>query len=503
MNRIRVSPTETIFTAIAFIVASCGVTDFDNVTVTEAIPAISPDYTGVTIPPNIAPMNFLINEEADYFRVEVTSSAGEKLSISSRNGIVRFPERKWRKITGSSPGGDIQLKVFAYDREEQKMRSFLPFYMYIAEEPIDPYLVYRKIHPGYYSWYRMKIVQRSTESFREESIVENQLLDHNCINCHSFNRNDPETFLLHVRGSRGGTYFAGENGLIKKELRIDGMPANATYPSWHPSGKYVAFSANAVRQSFYAHSDNNIEVFDLESSLVLYDVENNSISQPGDADAVEYMQTFPDWSPEGGYLYYSRTRKPDFEIDAENIKTIGYDIARRPFDPATGLFGEPEIVFDASGLNKSASFAKVSPDGRHLVFTLHDCGTFPVWSSEAELCLLDLQSGEFSKPDIGSDDTESYHGWSSNGKWLVFSSKRKDGVSSRPYFSYFGSLSKPGKPFVLPQKDPSLYDWMLKSFNLPELVTGEVSIGPRDFERASEKESLRALPVENMVTPAE
>ena len=494
MNRIKFITPPAVLAVLSLFATACGSPDFDNVTDLSNTPEISPDYTGVTIPPNIAPMNFLINEEADYYRVEVTSSGGKRLSVSSRDGKVRFPEREWRRITDNSTGGEIKLEVFAYDREEKKMKSFMPFYMYVAEEKIDPYLVYRKIHPGYYSWYRMKIMQRSTESFREESIAENQLLDNNCINCHSFSRNDPETFLLHVRGSMGGTYFSGEGGLKRRELRTESMPANATYPSWHPSGKYVAFSANSVRQSFYAHSDNNIEVFDLESSLVIYDIESNSMYQPGGPEAKEYMQTFPGWSPDGMYLYYSRTRKPDFEIDAENVKNISYDIARRPFDPSSGTLGEPEIVFDASEIGKSASFPKVSPDGRHLVFTLHDYGTFPVWSSEAELYLIDLESGELSKPEIGSDDTESYHGWSSNGKWLVFSSKRKDGVSSRPYFSYFGSPGNPGKPFVLPQRDPTTYGRMLHSFNLPELVTGKVEIGPRDFERASSEDPLMAVP---------
>jgi len=32
--------------------------------------------------------------------------------------------------------------------------------MIVAREKIDPYLVYRLIYPGYYSWSDIKIVQR-------------------------------------------------------------------------------------------------------------------------------------------------------------------------------------------------------------------------------------------------------------------------------------------------------------------------------------------------------
>ena len=96
--------------------------------------------------------------------------------------------------------------------------------------------------------------------------------------------------------------------------------------------------------------------------------------------------------------------------------------------------------------------------------------------------------------DLNSDDTESYHTWSSNGKWLVFSSKRIDGRSARPFIAYFDDWDKTGKPFVLPQKDPDHYETMLESFNIPEFVSGKIRFTPRDFELASKQESIKAIP---------
>ena len=136
-------------------------------------------------------------------------------------------------------------------------------------------------------------------------------------------------------------------------------------------------------------------------------------------------------------------------------------------------------------MNKSASFPRISPDGKYLVFTLADYGTFPIWHREADLYLLNLQSNIVKKMDINSDETESYHSWSVNGNWLVFSSKRADGRSARPYFAYIDSSGKQGKEFLLPQKDPSIYDRMLESFNIPEFVTGRIKVNPRDFAKAT------------------
>lgn len=180
--------------------------------------------------------------------------------------------------------------------------------------------------------------------------------------------------------------------------------------------------------------------------------------------------------------------------ELEQIINTYYDLARKSFDPETRSFGETEVIFNASGINKSASFPRISPDGKYLVFTLHDYGTFPIWHQEADLYLLDLQSGVADKMNINSDKTESYHSWSVNGKWLVFSSKRLDGRSARPYFAHIDSIGNQGKEFVLPQKDPSLYSRMLESFNIPEFVNGRIKLKPRDFANASGQEALKARP---------
>jgi len=300
--------------------------------------------------------------------------------------------------------------------------------------------------------------------------------------------------MIHIRGSLGGTYFVEDGKITRTDPKIDAMPGGATYPSWHPGGRYLAFSSNQVRQSFYSQPGKKIEVFDLVSSLILYDRKNNEILSITDSDTTKYLQTFPSWSPDGKYLYYCRAVQTinSTSPDIDQIKNTHYDLARKSFDPESRSFGESEVVYKAAEMNKSASFPRISPDGKFLVFTLADYGTFPIWHSEADLYLTDLKSGEVRKMDINSDETESYHSWSSNGRWLVFSSKRVDGRSARPYFVHIDSLGKQGKEFVLPQKDPALYNRMLESFNIPELVSGRVKVNPRDFARATGQESLKA-----------
>ena len=471
-----------------FFLTRCDTIRNDKIRKLDREPVMEPDYSGVTIPQNIAPMNLIIKEDGISFRVNVASSNGKDLTIKSSDGIIRFPKRSWEKLINDCQGGEIVIEVLS-EGKEKELTKYNPIHLYIANEPIDPYLCYRLLYPGYETWSQIKIIQRSIEDFYEASLVENQLIENNCVNCHSFNQNNPEQFLLHIRGSMGGTYFIEGEKITRTDLRTQDMKAGAVYPAWHPGGRYVAFSSNKVIQSFHAEPEKNIEVFDLFSSLVLYDTQHNEMLPVKEADTIKYMETFPEWSPDGKYLYYCRTEQ---FIDGSDFKNIKYDLVRKPFDQASRSFGETELVFDALAINKSVSFPRISPDGRYLVFTLHNYGTFSIWHKEADLSLLDLQTGKHHRMGLNSSESESYHSWSSNSKWLVFSSKRVDGLTARPYFAYIGSADNIGKPFVLPQKDPTLYKTMLTTFNKPEFVTGKVNLGPRDFLRAAKRESTKA-----------
>ena len=77
---------------------------------------------------------------------------------------------------------------------------------------------------------------------------------------------------------------------------------------------------------------------------------------------------------------------------------------------------------------------------------------------------------------VNSEDVDSYHSWSSNSRWFVFSSRRGDGLYTRPYICYINEEGVAGKPFLLPQQDADYYDLSLFSFNIPELVKDRVKI---------------------------
>ena len=130
----------------------------------------------------------------------------------------------------------------------------------------------------------------------------------------------------------------------------------------------------------------------------------------------------------------------------------------------------------------SATLPRISPDGRWLLFTMGQWGCFHIWHHDADLWLMDLSTGEAAPAaGLNSDDTESYHTWSSNGRWVVFSSRRYDGVFTRPFIAHIDEQGQATKPFELPSQDPDYHRQLIKSYNVPELMRGPVRHTPQEM----------------------
>ena len=160
-----------------------------------------------------------------------------------------------------------------------------------------------------------------------------------------------------------------------------------------------------------------------------------------------------------------------------DIEKLRYSLMKVGFDKGTGrACGNPEVVWNAAEHNGSVCHPKCSPDGKWIMYTVADYGTFPIWHSECQLEMMNLHTGEIVNMDVvNSDRSDTYHSWSSDSRWFVFASKRGDGKYGRPYFSHVDENGRVTKPFVLPQEDPWLYEDCLRSFNIPDLSNGPVN----------------------------
>lgn len=476
MNTIRNTSPSTFFNllylfAYLLLAGSCSnpkLPPDESVDTLPQQPEIFPDYTEITIHPNIAPLNFKVKEDGENFIAVFEGNKGKIIQLYSKNKIFRIPQKKWEKLLINNR--DLQYKIRIYKKEKDHWSEFAPILIRIAREPIDPYLVYRLIPPGYETWSDMGLYQRDLTSFKESPIIKNQQIKENCVNCHSFCCGSSENMMFHIRGSVGGTMIKKGDEIEKVNLKTDEIISAGVYPSWHPSGKHIAFSTNKIEQYFHAKPEKIIEVLDRESDLIIYNTENHTVSHVPGTKGTRYMETYPCWSPGGDYLYFCRA-----DADEKTpFDSIRYDIFRIEFDTNNENFGKTEIVL-------SASFPRISPDGNYLLCTLHNYGTFPIWHKEADLCLVDLRSGRTEIPEVNSEDTESFHSRSLNGKWIIFSSRRYDGRYTKLYISYINKDGEFQKAFLLPQRDPKFYDSFFYSYNIPELVNNAIRVNPRKW----------------------
>lgn len=162
-----------------------------------------------------------------------------------------------------------------------------------------------------------------------------------------------------------------------------------------------------------------------------------------------------------------------------------YDLLRIPFDPGSLEWGELDTLLTSKQTGLSITWPVASPDGRYILFCMIDHSYFSIFDQNSDLYLLDLQTNKYHKTDaINSSSTESYHAWSKNGRWVVFSSKRMDNISTRLFMAYFDKDGNFHKPFVLPQENPLFYKEFRWNYNLPAIVDGRVNIDPdklKDF----------------------
>ncbi|MBW6501623.1 MAG: hypothetical protein K0B05_09545 [Bacteroidales bacterium] len=422
----------------------------------------------------------------------VASGKNHKIEKGFSGNRIIFPEKKWQRLIDGSKNDTVKITI-CVNRAGEWTR-YRPFSVFVGEDEIDEFLVYRNLMPGFQNWNQMGIYQRSLRSFKVKTVLDSRVMPGTCMNCHSFAGNDPVNMVMHLRENYGGTLLFRNDRLEKISTRTDKMFANAALPYWHTSAKYIAFSVNRINQIFHATGTNRASAVDLRSDIFVYDIERNEMITSPLLSAEEKLETFPCFSPDGRTLYFSSADMK--ELPGEYSK-VRYSICSVSFDENSGTFGSVTDTLVSSFLTgKSYSIPRVSPDGGFMIFTVSDFGSFPSFNPESDLYLLDLGSKEYCSMDvINSDYTESYCSWSSDSRWVAFSSRRMDGLFMNIYFAFIDKNGNARKPFLLPQKDPDFHDSFLFSFNVPEFAVNKIGTNPYRIRRvARSKASVQVKP---------
>lgn len=447
--------------------AACGRKDVE-ISTNTGLP-IYPDYMGVCVPVNVAPLNF--HYTADGIRKVRTVVRYNDCVHTFDGREVVWDLQQWKTLLASAEGDAISFSAEISMKGGKK--ESLDWEIHVSKDRIDPYLTYRLIEPGYEVWHEVEIRERCIENFEERAISDWKNTNNSCMNCHIHSQARADLSMFYVRGKNGGA-FLNRNGEVRKlSLNAENLISGTVYGEIHPSGRYGVFSTNVIIPGFHSQMNKRLEVYDKKSDLVIADFDRNELVVPDVLARKDVLETFPVFSADGNNIYYCAADSMTLPRDIENLR---YSLMKVSFDKETGLVGQnPEVVWDAAEHKGSVCHPKCSPDGKWIMYTVADYGTFPIWHSECQLEMMNLNTGEIVEMDaVNSDRSDTYHSWSSDSRWFVFASKRGDGKYGRPYFSHVDENGRMTKPFVLPQEDPWLYENSLRSFNIPDISNGPV-----------------------------
>jgi len=463
-----------IVIGVAVCIASAQGERFKNSTAVDRPAVLFPDCNGAVIPPNIAPLNFIVRESGTSYGARISSVQGNPIEVISRDPDIRIPEKRWHDLLNRNRGRELRIDVLVKDDTGQWKR-FHSVTCMIAKEDIDGFLVYRKMHPTHQQVKGpIGIICRDLTGFKESVMLDSARCEGGCINCHAFPQNRSEKMLLGVRSARYGIAT-----LVVEGDSVHKIGEKFGYTSWHPSGRMAVYSVNKLPMFYHASRNEPRDTIDLDSMLAFYKSDSKTIGRIPSLAQKDRLENWPAWSGDGRTLYFCSAPKlwsDKAEYPPVQYDQVRYDLMRIAYDPNADRWGEVETVLSSKDTGKSIAMPRCSPDGRWLSFCMCDYGYFPAWQENSDLYLMDLSASKETGPfpyqrlEINSDKSESWQTWSSNSRWLVYSSKGLHGVFTRLFITYVDPEGKAHKPIVLPQKDPAFYESCLLAFNTPELV---------------------------------
>lgn len=435
---------------------------------------IFPDYKDVTIPVNIAPLNY-------YYAMKGATGATTTFSVDGKSitikGVdVEWKLSKWKAFIADAAGKDIEVnakvKVNGKTLEDSWTIS-------VIGDEIDAFLTYRRIEPAFQMTNEVSIMERNVENFEENTICDYTVTGNSCMNCHIHGQQRGDLSMFYIRGPKGGAILNRDGMLRKLTLKTPDMISGTVYGELHPSGRFGVFSTNIIWPGLHSMYGKRTEVYDTVSDLTVADFDDNRMINLPQTARADKLETFPCFSADGNTVFYCSA---DTLRIPEEIDNLRYSLVSVPFNSETGEMGtQMDTLWNAETCHSSVCHPKASPDGRWLMFTVSDFGTFPINHNESTLHMIDLQTGEVNALEsIKAETADTFHSWSSDSRWFVFASKRGDSQYSKAFFCHLDENGNPTKPFMLPQKDARYYDNTLKSFNVPDLGKASTGITKKD-----------------------
>jgi tetratricopeptide (TPR) repeat protein len=431
-------------------------------------------------------------EHVDRWNVVVRDHAGADVVAASVDAARWRPsEDDWKRIKERNVEQDAELAVVGVDHlAPATVLSSARVRIRTSKDPVGDALFYREVplpfltavqDPSRIRWRFGTIDEENGPPI----VLQNLPV---CGNCHSFADNGSTLGLDVDYGNDKGAYavLPVSKHMLLNDAKIitwadykreDGELTFGLLSRVSPTGRWVV-STVKDRSVFVAIPDLMISqlFFPIKGILVVYDRETKTFAPLPGADDPKYVQSNAVWSPDGKEIVFARATAyrserlaqqnsalidekdvPEFTVERRPFR---YDLYRIPFNGGKG--GKPEPVRGASGNGMSNYFPKYSPDGKWIVFTKSK--TYMLLQPDSELYIIPAKGGEARRLRYNTARMNSWHSWSSNSRWLVFSSK-VNGPYTQLFLTHIDENGNDSPPVLLERfTSPD------RAANIPEFV---------------------------------
>ncbi|UCG26919.1 MAG: PD40 domain-containing protein, partial [Bacteroidales bacterium] len=451
-------------------------------------------------PPEIAPPCIRWNAntpEVDKWIIIIElNGTKDAVSHTTDKNFWQLESSEWEKIKSLSTARPAKMSIIGINEQNPKViLSGKQNTFSTSTDSVGAPIFYRDVtlpfgfaisHYETIRW-RLGDISSNTES---PIIMENL---HVCGNCHSFT-SDGKTLAMDVdysndKGSYVITSLEEETQLSAEKIitwsdykREDNERTYGMLSQISPDGRYIISTVKDL--SVFVPRDENLTYsqlfFPLKGILVYYDTLTKEFKALPGADDREYVHSSATWSPDGKYIVFAKAKAiHDDEsgndgsgivdtIKAYNLlhsffdrtRLFKYDLYRIPFNNGKG--GKAELLVGASENNKSNYFPRFSPDGKWIVYCQAE--SFMLLMPDSKLFIIPAEGGTPREMTCNTDDMNSWHSWSPNSKWIVFSSKKR-GPYTDLYLTHIDENGNDTPPVLLENLSIKY-----RAVNIPEFV---------------------------------
>ncbi|MFZ5564235.1 MAG: TolB family protein [Thermodesulfobacteriota bacterium] len=369
-------------------------------------------------------------------------------------------EKTWETIKANSTGTPVKLTVFGLaDRASASVASVGSVCFKTSTDPVGDAVFFRQIPLPF------AVASQSFEKTRWRmghvgsydppvTVLQGVPV---CASCHAFSADGRWISMEYNLGNDGGAQFiapVNDNVVVKKEdffswsdFPRSGVlpPTRGLFGRMSPSGRFAAASVNEISFATVMDDLDFCQLFFPTYGVIgIYDRQTRKIRLLPGVDDYALVQANPVWSPDEKEIVFCRAKtRNEVHKDLSKVTTIAekrsihelnslypmrFDLYRVPFNSGSG--GEAVPLEGASDNGASNYFARYSPDGRWIVFTKSPYGI--MLQPDSELWIVPAAGGAARKMNCNRGNFNSWHSWSSNGRWLLFSSK-----ANTPYTEVF------------------------------------------------------------------